>query len=90
MTTMEPENGGRKGRIHMHEQTAILIQDYEEWLFIVDDDGPERVWRGVEAAIKELRLDGWEVAQGPAPIRSSFAELDEHSEWSYRLRRSIK
>jgi hypothetical protein len=77
----------------MREQTAILAQDHGEWIFVIDSDEPERTWKNVDEALEELRREGWEVVQGPAPIRSSFAELEEldrFAPWGYRLRRVIQ
>ena len=79
----------------MREQTAILAQDHGEWIIVVDsdDDEPERTWKNVDEALEELRREGWEVVQGPAPIRSSFAELEELDRlapWGYRLKRAIQ
>ena len=79
----------------MQEQTAILIQDHGEWILIIDsdEDEPERAWKDLDAAIEELQLDGWEVAEGPGAIRSSFeelSELDRFAPWGYRLKRIIQ
>jgi len=79
----------------MPEQTAILIHDHGEWFLVVDsdDDEPERIWKDLDAAIEELRRDGWEVAEGPGAIRSSFeelSELDRFAPWGYRLRWAIQ
>ena len=87
-------NYSRRGPFN-EEQTAILAQDHGEWIFVVDsdEDEPERTWKDAEDALRELRRDGWEVAQGPAPIRSSFAELselDRFAPWGYQLRRVIQ
>ena len=82
-------------RKQMQEQTAILIQDHGEWILIIDsdEDEPERAWKDLDAAIEELRLDGWEVAEGPGAIRSSLeelSELDRFAPWGYRLKRIIQ
>jgi len=79
----------------MLEQTAILAHDHGEWIFVIDSnrDEPERAWKDIDEAFEELRREGWEVVQGPAPIRSSFAELEEldrFAPWGYRLRRLVQ
>ncbi len=45
---------------------------------------------GLGAAIKALPLDGWQVAEGPARIRSSIAELARFDLWGYSLKRSVQ
>ena len=79
----------------MKEQTAVLILDHGEWILVVDsdEDEPERAWKDPDDAIRELRQEGWEVAEGPGPIRPSFeelSELDRFEPWGYRLRRVIQ
>jgi hypothetical protein len=59
----------------MAEQTAILAEDHNEWILITDDDEPEKTWKDFDSAIAAVQREGWEIVQGPAPIRSSFAEL---------------
>ncbi len=74
------------------EHTAILVEDHGEWVLVIDsdDDEPERAWKDLDAAIRELGLDGWQVVQGPAPIRTEMAGLDRFDLWGYRLRRSVQ
>jgi hypothetical protein len=76
----------------MQEQTAVLVEDHGEWVLVIDDDDDEaeQVWQSVEAAMEELRIDGWEVAEGLAPIRPSIAGFDRFDLWGYRLRRSVQ
>ncbi len=76
----------------MQEQTAILILDHGEWVCVEDDDDdePERAWKDSDAAMEELRLEGWQVAEGPAPIRPSIDGLDRFDLWGYSLRRSVQ
>jgi len=31
----------------MQEQVALLMQDHGEWIFIADDEEPERVFKSV-------------------------------------------
>jgi hypothetical protein len=63
----------------MSEQTAILIKDHGEWVFVIDsdDDEPERAWKDSGAAINELQQEGWRVVQGPASIRPDINGLDQ-------------
>jgi hypothetical protein len=44
----------------MEEQTAVLVQHQNKWVLVTDDDEPERVWQDFDAAMEELRLDGWQ------------------------------
>jgi hypothetical protein len=79
----------------MQEQIAILAHDHGEWIFVSDsdDDESERAWKNPDAAIEELRRDGWEVVQGPASIRPSspeYEELDRFAPWGYRLKHTIQ
>jgi hypothetical protein len=74
----------------MRKQTAILILDHDEWIFIADDDEPERTRKDFETAIKQLVQEGWKIVQGPAPVRSENEKLDARNERDYRLRRSIQ
>jgi hypothetical protein len=76
--------------IPMHEQTAVLVNDHGEWVLITDDDKAERVWPDVDTAMKELQHDGWQVAEGPAPIQPSMAELNRFELYGYRLRRTVQ
>ena len=81
------------GSLTTHDQTAILARDHGEWVFVVDSDEPERTWKNADEALEELRREGWEVVQGPAPIRSSFSELEglnRFQSWGYRLRRMVQ
>ena len=83
------------GFIPMREEIAILAHDHGEWILIIDsdDDESERAWKDLDAAMEELRRDGWEVVQGPASIRPSFAELEEldrFAPWGYGLKRTIQ
>jgi hypothetical protein len=41
---------------------------------VADDDEPERVWKDLETAIKELGLDGWQPAEPPGIIGPSTIE----------------
>jgi hypothetical protein len=72
------------------EQTAVLVKHQNEWVLVTDDDAPERIWKESDTAMQELRLDGWQIAEGPAPIRPSIAGLDRFELWGYRLRRGIQ
>lgn len=76
----------------MSEQLAILTHDHGEWIFMTDseEDEPERAWKDVDAALEELRLKGWEVVQGPAPIRTEMEGLERFNLEGYRLRRRIQ
>ncbi len=40
--------------------------------------------------MEELRLDGWQVAEGPASIRTSIAGLDRFVLWGYSLKRTFQ
>jgi len=75
----------------MKEQTAILVNDPGEWVFVTDseEDEPERAWKDLEAAMEELRLEGWEVVQGPAPIQFYIEGLQHFGGLGYRLMRTI-
>ena len=76
----------------MQEQTAILIQEGCDWIFVADDDAPERMWKDFNAAMKTLGQEGWQIVQGPAPIRPCYESdaLDRFRPWGYRLRRGIQ
>jgi hypothetical protein len=76
----------------MQEQTAILIQDQDEWFLFIDsdDEEPDGAWKDVDSAIEELRMDGWEIVQGPASIRSDIDGPDQHELWGYILKRSVQ
>jgi hypothetical protein len=78
--------------IPMQEQNAILAHDRGEWVLITDDEEPERVRKDIDAAMKELRQEGWQVVQGPAKIRHDpeFAGLERFKPWGYRLRQGIQ
>ena len=73
----------------MHEHTAMLVQHQNEGVLVTDDDEPERAWQDFDAAMKELQLDGWLVAQSPAAIQASMAGLGRYELWGHRLRRSV-
>jgi hypothetical protein len=78
----------------MREQIAILAKDHGEWIFVIDsdEDEPERAWKSCDTAIKELGRDGWEVIEGPGPIRATFPELEDlnrFASWGYKLRWAI-
>jgi hypothetical protein len=78
----------------MQEQTAILAEDHGEWVLVIesDEDEPERAWNTLDAAMKELEQEGWQIFQGPARIipDPEFAELERFQPWGYRLRRGIQ
>ncbi|MBP1609061.1 MAG: hypothetical protein H6Q04_1296 [Acidobacteria bacterium] len=75
----------------MREQTAILVQDQNQWIFIAEDNS-EKVWKDFDAAMKALERDGWQVVKGPAPIRldSESDAFDRLRPWGYSLRRRIQ
>ncbi len=52
------------------EQKALLVLDEGEWLLIADDDDPEQVWQDEQAALAELKQDGWSVEVGPSPLHA--------------------
>lgn len=72
----------------MKEQTAVLVRHQNEWVLVTDEEEPERVWQDLDAAMRELRSDGWQVAEGPASIRLDASERS--GLWGYRLRRSVQ
>lgn len=74
----------------VQEKTAVLVHDHGEWILVTDDNGPERVSQDPNAAIEEVRLDGWTVAEGPAPIRPSIAGLERFDLLGYSLRRCVQ
>ena len=76
----------------MHEQTALLALDHDEWVFATDsdEDEPERAWKDKDAAMEELRMEGWEILQGPAPISTEMEGLERFRLAGYRLRRRIQ
>ena len=51
----------------MREQAAIRAKSHGEWTFIneSDDDEPERAWQSYDAAIEEVRREGWHAIEGP-------------------------
>ncbi len=55
---------------------------------VTDNDELERT--DFDVAMRSLRLDGWQVAEGPAPIRPSIADLDRFDLLGYKLWRSIQ
>ena len=85
VTTVEPRN-------KLSEQTAILVHDHGEWVLVIDsdEDEPERAWKNADAAIQELRLEGWQVVHGPATIEPSVPEINRFNVWGYRLKRGIQ
>ncbi|MEJ2109934.1 MAG: hypothetical protein P8Z37_08480 [Acidobacteriota bacterium] len=76
----------------MSDQTATLIEDHGEWVLIIDSDEDEleRAWESLDAAVEELRQEGWEVFQGPARINTELEGLDRFDLVGYRLRRWIQ
>jgi len=52
-------------------------------------DEPERVWQDFDAAIEELLREGWQITEGPGPIRPSIAGLGRFDLWGCMLRRSV-
>jgi hypothetical protein len=76
----------------MQEQSAILVEDHDEWIFVADDHEPDRVWKSFDAAMKALEREGWQVVHGPAPIRPDFESgaFDRFRPRGYRLRRAIQ
>jgi len=72
----------------MQEQIAVLALDHGEWLFVTDDD-PDRVWQDFDAAMEELRQEGWQIAEGPGPIRTDIEGFERFDPWGYRLRRGV-
>ena len=78
----------------MQEQTAILVEDHGEWILVIesDDDEPERAWKSLDDALKELMQEGWQVFQGPARIIPDleYDGLNRFEPWGYRLRRGIQ
>ena len=70
----------------MHEQSRLLAEDHGEWVFVTDSEEyqPERAWKDLDAAMEELRLEGWEVVQGSEPIRFDIEELRQFEGLGYR------
>ncbi len=60
-----------------------------EWVFVADDNEPERVWQDLETAVEELELEGGHVVEGPGSIKPDVAGLDRFDVWGYRLRHSF-
>jgi hypothetical protein len=56
----------------MREQSAILLLDHGEWIFVADDEESARTWTDFETAIMSLNQEGWEIVQGPALIQSEI------------------
>jgi hypothetical protein len=73
----------------MQEQMAVLAQDHGGWVFVTNDDLPERTWNGFKAAIRDLQMDGWRVAEGPGIFRPSTDEFISMEVVGYSLRRSV-
>jgi hypothetical protein len=76
----------------MQEQTAILVEDHGEWIFIAYNHEPDKVWKSFDSAMKALERVGWQVVHGPAPIRPDFESdaFDRFRPWGYKLRRAIQ
>jgi hypothetical protein len=74
----------------VREQIAILMQDHSEWIFITDDEEPERVFKSVGDAMKDLSQDGWEVCEGPGVVSSALDALGRNDSWGFKLRRGIQ
>ena len=77
----------------MTEQTGLLAEDHGEWIFLTDsddDEEPERLWKTDKAALVELQQEGWEVVQGPAPVRFEMEGLERFDLKGYRLRRRVQ
>jgi hypothetical protein len=78
----------------MRAQTGLLAQDHSAWILVTDsdEDEPERAWKDLDAALKELAQEGWVVVQGPAKIRPDpeFIGIERFEPLGYRLRRGIQ
>ncbi len=74
----------------MQEQTAVLVRHQNEWLLVVDDDEHERVWKDLHTAMEELLAEGWQIAQGPGPVRPTIPGLERFDLWGYGLRRGVQ
>jgi len=78
----EPE----RGRM---EQKALLVLDGGEWLLIMDDDDPERIWQDGESALLELKREGWTVEVEPSTLHAEIPDQPGREVRGYVLRRSV-
>ncbi len=74
----------------MQNQTAVLVRHQDEWLLVTDDDAPGRVWPDLSTAMNKLLQDGWQVAEGPGPVRPTLAGLERFDLWGYGLKRGVQ
>ncbi len=65
------------------------MQDHGEWIFVADDEEPERVFKSVKEAMLELVKDGWEIVEGPGVVIPVLDALKRNDSWGFRLRRRI-
>ena len=71
------------------EQKALLVLDQEERVLITDDDDPERVWHGEEAALTALKQECWTVEAGPSVLHAEVSDQPSREVWGYVLRRGV-
>jgi hypothetical protein len=78
----------------MELQTAMLVEDHGDWILVIesDDDEPEREWKNLDAAIRELQQEGWAIFEGPGRFipDPEYIALARFEPWGYRLRRGIQ
>ncbi len=65
------------------------MRDHGEWIFVSDDEQPERVFKSVSDALQELRQDGWEIVEGPGVVSPVLDALRRCDSWGFKLRRGI-
>jgi hypothetical protein len=72
------------------KQTGILFLYFGEFVFVVDDDESERVWRDEQSAIADLAQEGWKIARGPARIEPDLPGIEERNLVGYLMERTTQ
>ena len=71
------------------DQKALLVLDENEWLLITDDHDPARVWQDEQAALAELKQDGWSIEVGSSTLHAEVPGVPARRVRGYVLRRSV-